>query len=211
MEPEPGPDNPNLNEGDSLAAGVLTVTKLLEKYEGADLEEDYGEMVAGYIVGAVDSKKGTSSLGLSNVLFVIDEIADAGIKANLLIADKKGETDISRCVPVELSDMKEKEEVNLVDNPGNFGRRIGLVGLVKTYYGEIGLRNVEYYQWLPDGGDEPEPAPDPVEPDPDPVEPDPGPDNPNPEPNPDPERKDTIRVDTVPGHIEGGRSNKNNW
>ena len=93
-------------------------------------------MVVGYIVGACD---GT----MKNALFTIDEIRAAGVNTNLLIADSKDERDASRCMPVELKKGTDvREEANLVDNPEALGRRIGLLGLVKTYFKVVGLKNV---------------------------------------------------------------------
>ena len=127
--------------------GAWTVAGILSEYEGVDLDTDYEEMVVGYIVGACD---GT----MKNALFTIDEIRAAGVNTNLLIADSKDERDASRCMPVELKKGTDvREEANLVDNPEALGRRIGLLGLVKTYFKVVGLKNVAYHEWLTNGGD----------------------------------------------------------
>lgn len=175
--------------------GGKTVAMILSEYEGVDLEEDYEEKVVGYIVGACKNT-------IKNALFTADEIRAAGISTNLLIADSKDEKDASRCMPVELKKGSDvRDEANLVDNPQALGRRIGLFGLVKKYFGVVGLKDVVFLGWLTNGGNEDEPKPD---------EPDkPGtPDNPKPDvPDTlDSDKKDTIGIDTVPEHIEGGRS-----
>lgn len=187
---------------------------ILSEYEGVDLDTDYEEMVVGYIVGACD---GT----MKNALFTIDEIRAAGVNTNLLIADSKDERDASRCMPVELKKGTDvREEANLVDNPEALGRRIGLLGLVKTYFKVVGLKNVAYHEWLTNGGDVEEPEPEPEEPEepegpeesekPEKPEEPEEPEEPEPTPDPDPEpgpiQKDTIIIDSQPGHIEGGRS-----
>ena len=193
---------------------LWTVAGILSEYEGVDLDTDYEEMVVGYIVGACD---GT----MKNALFTIDEIRAAGVNTNLLIADSKDERDASRCMPVELKKGTDvREEANLVDNPEALGRRIGLLGLVKTYFKVVGLKNVAYHEWLTNGGDVEEPEPEPEEPEepegpeesekPEKPEEPEEPEEPEPTPDPDPEpgpiQKDTIIIDSQPGHIEGGRS-----
>lgn len=108
--------------------GAWTVTGILSEYEGVDLDEDYEEMVVGYIVGACDRT-------MKNALFTADEIRAAGVSTNLLIADSKDERDASRCMPVELKKGTDvRDEANLVDHPEVLGCRIGLLGLVKTYF-----------------------------------------------------------------------------
>lgn len=81
----------------------------------------------------------------------------------------------------------------------------------------VGLKNVAYHEWLTNGGDVEEPEPEPEEPEEpegpeesekpekpeEPEEPEPTPD---PDPEPGPIQKDTIIIDSQPGHIEGGRS-----
>ena len=122
-------------------------------------------------------------------------------------------------MPVELKKGTDvREEANLVDNPEALGRRIGLLGLVKTYFKVVGLKNVAYHEWLTNGGDVEEPEPEPEEPEepegpeesekPEkPEEPEePEEPTPDPDPEPGPIQKDTIIIDSQPGHIEGGRS-----
>ena len=127
----------------------------MSEYEGVDLDTDYEEMVVGYIVGACDRT-------MKNALFTIDEIRASGVNSNVLIADSKDERDASRCMPIELKKGTDvREEANLVDNPEVLGRRIGLLGLVKTYFKVVGLKNVAYHEWLTNGGDVEEPEPEP--------------------------------------------------
>ena len=126
--------------------GAWTVAGILSEYEGVDLDTDYEEMVVGYIVGACDRT-------MKNALFTIDEIRASGVNSNVLIADSKDERDASRCMPIELKKGTDvREEANLVDNPEVLGRRIGLLGLVKTYFKVVGLKNVAYHGWLTNGG-----------------------------------------------------------
>ena len=134
--------------------GAWTVAGILSEYEGVDLDTDYEEMVVGYIVGACDRT-------MKNALFTIDEIRASGVNSNVLIADSKDERDASRCMPIELKKGTDvREEANLVDNPEVLGRRIGLLGLVKTYFKVVGLKNVAYHEWLTNGGDVEEPEPE---------------------------------------------------
>ena len=61
-------------------------------------------------------------------------------------------------MPVELKKGTDvRDEANLVDHPEVLGCRIGLLGLVKTYFNVVGLKNVAYHEWLTNGGDVEEP------------------------------------------------------
>ena len=161
--------------------GGKTVAEILSEYEGVDLDEGYEEKVVGYIVGACKNT-------IKNALFTADEIRAAGISSNLLIADSKDEKDASRCMPVELKKGSDvRDEANLVDNPQALGRRIGLFGLVEKYFGVVGLRDVEYHEWLTNGGNENNPKPGVSD-------------------TLDSDKKDTIGIVTVPDTIRGGRS-----
>ena len=94
----------------------------------------------------------------------------------------------------------------MVDNTEIMGQRIGLLGMVKTYFRVVGMKDVEMHEWIADVP-EPEPSPDPgpeEKPDTIPVLP------PEPEPKPEPipdENKDTVVVDdSRPVYVPGGRS-----
>ena len=174
--------------------------------------------MSGYIVGACSRSVGKS-------YFSAEKIGEENLSSNILVADSKDVTDVTRCIPLELTDDGGmREAVNLVDHPENLGRRIGVFGLVQRYCNAVGLKDITFYQWLPDVPDEPDEEPDtpddhPDEPDvpdetPDEEQPDEEPDEPDvpdtPDENPDEEQpeeaKDTLAIDPKPEIVPGGRS-----
>src|SRR5690606_27994465 len=57
------------------------------------------------------------------------------------LADRSNETDIDAIFPVELPAGKLRDEVNLLDNPYNLGKRINIKGDIEKYYSAPGLKN----------------------------------------------------------------------
>ena len=132
------------SDTETLLSEALSVSELIETYEGEDLDQTYTAAVAGYIVGVCKSS-------ISNAFFTAAEIAAIDVSSNMLIADSKDETDVDNCVPVELEYGTDfRSEVNLADNPDNLGRRIYLSGFVEEYFSVVGLKSVQNYQWLDD-------------------------------------------------------------
>ena len=92
--------------------------------------------VSGYIVGYI---RGTS---LTHAIFGIPTDAP---NSNMLLADRPSETSITNCLVVELSknnDEVPREIINLYDHPGNYKKRIILIGYVndlKIYIHTNGL------------------------------------------------------------------------
>ncbi|MCD8318828.1 MAG: DUF6359 domain-containing protein [Paraprevotella sp.] len=170
---------------------TYTVADIQEQYAGEELDFDYEVGVVGYIV---ESCTGNT---ISSALFS----ADGASRSNILIADSKGETDVDRCLPVELKSGSDvRDGLNLADHPENIGQRVYLYSLVKKYFRVVGLRSTLYYRWVAGGEDEPEQPETPEEPDPLP-QPDPDPD-----PLPQPNRTDTIPIGQNPSVVPGGRS-----
>lgn len=181
--PGVGDDEPSEDDGEWVSAH--TVAKMQEMYAGLSSDNLLLCEVVGYIVGY------TSGNTIKNAVFGAGEGAAA---TNILIADDKGETDVERCLPVQLEDNYIREELNLRDNPDNLGWRIYLVGYASKYFSVVGLRNVEGYEWVEGEEEQPDDTPDvPESPD-------------NPEPEMPEEARDTIRMDDTPELIPGGRS-----
>lgn len=159
-------DNPQKEPGgnEDEYGDVLTIAQAKEAHEG-----DY-VAIAGYIVGYV---RGTS-LSESNAVFAIPAEAP---NTNMLLADRKDETDYRRCFPVSLPAKTKYEdlrgELNLFDNPHLFRRRIVIEGEVVAYFRTMGMKKVEYYALLPDegGDDSPGGGEEEEEPDEPPVDP----------------------------------------
>ena len=121
------PSNPGSEfTGDGTADNPFTVPDILE---GAKSD---GAWVTGYIVGTVTDKSFDSAvLGLTNAVLT-----------NVIIAEKPDETDITRCVPVQLPAGDIRSKVNLVTNPGNYKALATLRGNIDTYFSVVGLKAV---------------------------------------------------------------------
>lgn len=161
---------------------AFSVADVLSTYDGVDLESDYEAGVVGYIVG---SCTGTT---IGSASFSAEEAS----LSNVLIADVRGETNVDKCLPVELKKGTDvRADLNLADHPENMGKRVFVYGLVKSYFRVVGLKSTALYEWIEEDGEQPE---NPEEPE-----------NPDPE-QPVPDRNDTIIIDGRPVIIPGGRS-----
>ena len=123
----------------SVAEATYTKVKLIDLNgcSVADAIEAYGNgqtgnaTIVGYIVGTmVDNKFVPGSEG--------------AVAANLVIADDPNETDISKCIPVQLSSGSTIREVlNLLDTPDNLGRKVTLSGSLEKYFTVAGLKSLK--------------------------------------------------------------------
>ena len=64
--------------------------------------------------------------------------------SNILIADSPDETDVTKCMPVQLPTGAVRTAVNLKDNPGNYKKEIILVGNIEKYFGATGIKSASY-------------------------------------------------------------------
>lgn len=111
--------------------------------------------VQGYIVGAV--KNGPTSVS-SNADVNWAEPFD--LTTNVLIADDPNCNEVTQCIIVNLPSGKPlRTQVNLVDNPGNLGKRLAVNGKLRTYFGQAGLRDSGGTEadFVLEGGDTPTP------------------------------------------------------
>ena len=93
--------------------------------------------VLGYIVGAVKN-------GLSSVTSNSDVIWSGTFDSptNVVIADDPACQEISQCVIVNLPAGKPlRTEVNLKDHPENLGKTLAVLGKLRKYFGQAGLRD----------------------------------------------------------------------
>lgn len=171
---------------------ALTVAEVQEVYAYVSTTDRELCAVAGYIVGYIKNT-------IKNAVFS----ADNAVETNLLLADSPEETDWEHCLPVQLvNNTGVRAELNLLENPDVLGHKVYIVGYISRYFGEVGMKSPEYYEWLtPDdnesSGDDEEEEPQPGDNDGE---------QPAPGPAPEPEVKDTVRVDDTPKEIPGGRS-----
>lgn len=133
----PGPDDPPTP---GTGSGTGTADDPYNVAAGIALQSDKPTAwVHGYIVGAVKN-------GLSTVTGNADVNWTAPFDSytNVVIADSPTENNISNCIIVNLPAGKPlRAQVNLYDNPGNLGKSLAVLGKLRTYFGQAGLRDSE--------------------------------------------------------------------
>ena len=93
--------------------------------------------VHGFIVGAV--KSGTSTV-TSNADVNWSGSFDSA--TNVVIADDASCNEITQCIIVNLPAGKPlRTQVNLMDNPDNLGKHLAVLGTLRIYFGQAGLRD----------------------------------------------------------------------
>ena len=139
---------PSEGEGEGTEESPYDVTAALAK---ASAENVY---VKGFIVGYVD--------GMSideGAKFTGDNVTS---QTNILIAQSASETDVKKCIPVQLPYGEVRTGLNLKDNADNYKKEVVLYGNLEKYFGVTGLKSVSYAKIdgkelgkKPSGGDEP--------------------------------------------------------
>ena len=150
--PGPNPPTPGQGEGSGTFEDPYNVAA------GIGLQsEKPTAWVQGYIVGAV--RNGLSTVGSND-----DIIWNAPFDSytNVVIADDAACHEISLCIIVNLPSGKPlRSQVNLYDNPDNLGKRLAVLGKLRTYFGQAGLRDSEGTEadFVLEGGVTPPPGP----------------------------------------------------
>ena len=120
----------SVNEGtapekEEVEVKEITVAQAIASNSGTAI-------VKGYIVGFIDGKSIDGAQFNSN----------ATVETNIIIADNPEESDISKCLPVQLPSGDVRSKVNLVSNPGNYKKIVALTGSLEKYFGVAGLKSV---------------------------------------------------------------------
>lgn len=101
--------------------------------------------VKGYIVGSVNGQNMSDAIiGLEN--------ASA---SNLMIASSANETDVAKCIPVQLPNGDIRNNLNLQAHPENLGKELLISGSLEAYFIVPGLKKPSEYVLE---GEEPEPV-----------------------------------------------------
>ena len=95
-----------------------------------------GVYVKAFIVGYVEGQV------LSSGAHFTAEGCD--VKTNLLIAESASETDVNKCMPVQLPNGDVRTGLNLVDHPDYLGKEVKLYGNIEKYFGAPGVKSVTY-------------------------------------------------------------------
>ena len=101
--------------------------------------------VKGYIVGSVNGKN------ISDAVFGVENASNT----NLLMAASVGETDVAKCVPVQLPSGSIRENLSLQTNPENIGKELMINASMVAYFGVPGLKEPSEYVL---DGEEPAPV-----------------------------------------------------
>ena len=94
-----------------------------------------GVYVKAYIVGWIDGKTLAEGAKFNG---------EATVNTNILIAESASETDVTKCMPVQLPSGNVRTGVNLQDNNGNYKKEVLLYGDITKYFGAPGLKNTSY-------------------------------------------------------------------
>lgn len=99
----------------------------------------YQIWVQGYIVGSCSG----------NIKNATIEAPFSGLSA-ILLADNPNEKDIKKMIAIELKSRSQaRKELNLVDNPNNFGRKIKVFGYQEDYLNIPGIKSWgNSYEWV---------------------------------------------------------------
>ncbi len=115
-------------EGKGTADSPYNVTAAIAAASGT------GVYVKGFIVGSIDGKTTTDA----------KFSAETATASNVLIAVSADETDITKCMPVQLPTGAVRTALNLVDNAGNYKKEVTLYGNIEKYFSVTGLKTVTY-------------------------------------------------------------------
>ncbi len=160
------PNPPVVGDGNGTEEKPYTVGQIIAKNPqgNKDNPDEKGMWVTGYIVGWAD---------MSSIYYINAETAKFTVPAtantNLLLAASPDVKSYTECIGIQLPSGDVRSSLNLVDNPGNLGKKLEIKGDICKYSGIPGMRNGSEFK-LGDGGS--------VTPDPGPgTDPTPGPSN----------------------------------
>ena len=126
---------------------ALSVAQTIAQYDAGQAQP--GIRVKGYIVGYVEG------MNMDGATFGAS--GDAVSNTNLMIADRADETDVEKCLVIQLPSGDVRSALNLKDHPENLGKEVTLLGSLEKYFGTYGLKSVSEYTLDGEGGGTEEP------------------------------------------------------
>jgi hypothetical protein len=130
-------------EGNGTEESPYTVEQIIAKNPtSTSVAVETGIWVSGYIVGWAD---------MSSTYYINSETARFSVPAtlatNILLASDPSCTDVSKCIGIQLpSGTTVRSALNLMDNPGNLGKKVELKGDIYKYSGVPGIKNTSEYK-----------------------------------------------------------------
>jgi len=132
--------------GGGTGSGIGTFDDPFDVVLGISNQGQSGVWVEGYIVGVYETNTAT---------YVASFTAPFVTNSNMIIAASAAETDIANCLIVQLPAGDIRNPLNLVDNVGNLGKQVKLLGSLESYFSAPGLKSVTGY-WMDGTGIIPE-------------------------------------------------------
>lgn len=126
-------EKPIVLEGEGTIEKPYTVADLKAMTIPANSTAEEGQAmvwVKGVIAGSLNSAGSAILEG------------DAVVASNLGLAVAAGETDATKCVPVQLPTGGIRTALNVLDNPANVGKEVAVYGYILKYMGKTGLKNI---------------------------------------------------------------------
>lgn len=128
-EATPDPEPQPTGDTDGSEAKPYTVADAIAAASGTE------KYVKAYIVGWIDGQVLSSGAHFDG---------NATVASNILIADSPDETDVAKCMPVQLPSGAVRTAVNLKDKPDNYKKEILLNGNIEKYFGVPGIKSTGY-------------------------------------------------------------------
>ena len=116
-----------------VKAQTYTVSEAIAVYNAGGAKT---ATVNGYIVGVLNGSKDKPEFK-----------AETTVNTNLLLADNADETDVAKCLAVQLPSGEVRNALNLAANPGNYKKCVALTGSIEKYFTIAGLKNVKEYSF----------------------------------------------------------------
>ena len=148
-----GPGNGNqdttvVNPGNPNAAGQGTLESPYSADDVIALDNSVtgNYYVEAYIVGQVVGKSLTENPEFTAPFSpsTKDDGTPNTYNTNILIASTAGETDVTKCVPVQLPSGALRTGLNLVENPDMLGQKVLIYGSLEAYFGAAGVKSPSY-------------------------------------------------------------------
>lgn len=126
------PNTPGQGAGDGSEATPYNVSAVIDGATGSEV------WVEGYIVGWVEGASIDEGTHFS---------VPASSASNILISDNPNASSVAECVPVQLvAGSAARSALNLMDNPGNLGKKVSLKGNLTKYFGVSGVKETTEYK-----------------------------------------------------------------
>jgi hypothetical protein len=109
---------------------------------GISFNSGVGKWVEGYIVGVMETDTDP---------FEANFTGPWRTNSNFIIADSPDETNLNKCMMVQLPAGAIREALNLVSNPANKGKLVKVLGNLESYFSQPGIRSLTGY-WLDGSG-----------------------------------------------------------